>query len=99
MFFELSSFHANKTEADICTNFQRKFRNILKYDSLLMSLLLICIFPCISNLNLVLLVMSITKPLSLKLSECRTGLQSKNKLMQIQPVCDLNSEGDVLPMK
>lgn len=99
MFSEISSFHADKTDADICTDFQGKFRNILKYNSFPMSLLLICIFPCMSNLNLVLLVMPIKKPLSLKLSEYRTGLQSKNKPMQIQSLCDLNNKGDVSPMK
>lgn len=79
-FFNISYFHADKTHADICTNFQRKFRNILKYDSFPMSLLLICIFPCISNLKLVLLVMPITKPLSLKIPECRSSLKVKISL-------------------
>lgn len=60
-----------------------------------MSLLLICIYPCISNLNLMLLGMPMTKPLSLKLSEHKTSLQSKKKPMQTQPLCDLNNEGDV----
>lgn len=35
------------------------------------------------------------KPLPLKLSEWKTSLQSKNKPMQIQPLCCLNNEGDV----
>lgn len=42
-----------------------------------------------------LLGMPMTKPLSLKLSEHKTSLQSKNKPMQTQPLCDLNNEGDV----
>lgn len=65
------------------------------YDSSPTSLLLICIFPYISNLNLVLLGMPMTKLLSLKLSERKTSLQSKNKPMQIKLLCDLNNEGDV----
>lgn len=59
----ISSFHADKMYVDICINFQRKFRNILMYDSSPMCLLLICIFPRISNLNHVLLGMPVTKPL------------------------------------
>lgn len=65
------------------------------YDNSPMSLLLICIFPCISNLNLVLSGIPMTKLISLKLSEHKTSLQSKNKPMQIQPLCDLNNEVDV----
>lgn len=65
------------------------------YDSSAMSLLLICIFLCASYLNLFLLGMPMMKPLPLKLSEWKTSLQSKNKPMQIQPLCCLNNEGDV----
>lgn len=43
--------------------------------------------------------MLITKQLSLKLSECRTSLQSKNKTMQMQPLCNVNNEDAVLPVK
>lgn len=65
------------------------------YDGSSKSLWLICVFPRISNLNLILLGMPMTKPLSLKLSEHKTSLQSENKPMQTQPLCDLNNEGDV----